>query len=71
MMKMIPDRWRSRKWWAALFGALLPIAGAFLTDEYNLEHAVQLSVGVVVAYVWGQAWQDGKAAEAAANSAKE
>ena len=57
------DKLKSRKFWMALLGALLPIIGAALTKELNWGDAITRSVAVVVTYLAGQAYADGKAVE--------
>ena len=54
------DKLKSRKFWFALIGALVPIAAQLLTDSVELGEALQLSVGIIVAYIWGQAYTDGQ-----------
>jgi len=62
----MPQRLKSRKFWFAFIGAVLPIVAQYLTNEVALADALQLSAAIVVSYIWGQAYQDGKAAEAPA-----
>ena len=57
------DKLKSRKFWFALLGAVLPIAAQAFTEEVALAEAVTLSVGVIVAYIFGQGYVDGKALE--------
>tara|TARA_R100000278_G_C5384964_1_gene133923 strand:- start:107 stop:316 length:210 start_codon:yes stop_codon:yes gene_type:complete len=57
------DKFKSRKFWFALLGALLPIVAQFLTDDVEIGEAIKLSVGVLVAYIFGQGYVDGKAVE--------
>ena len=59
----MPDKLRSRKFWIAVIAALLPIVAQALTSEIGVDQAIQASVAVVVAYLFGQAYVDGKAAE--------
>jgi hypothetical protein len=61
----MPERLKSRKFWFAFIGALLPIVAQYLTNEVALADALQLSAAIVVSYIWGQAYQDGKALEGA------
>ena len=62
----MPSKLRSRKFWFALLGALLPIVSQALTEEVQLAEALRLSTGVAVAYIFGQGYVDGKAASGAA-----
>ena len=57
------DKFKSRKFWLALVGALLPIVAQALTSDVAVAEAVTLSVGVLVAYIFGQGYVDGKLAE--------
>ena len=58
------DKLKSRKFWFALLGALLPILAQYFSTEVDLSQAIQLSVGILAAYIFGQGYVDGKAAEA-------
>ena len=64
----MPSQLKSRKFWFALLGALLPIVAQALTEEVQLAEALRLSAGIVVAYIFGQGYVDGKAASGAALS---
>ena len=57
------DKFKSRKFWFAFFGALLPIVAQGLADEVSLEKALTLSLGVIVSYILGQGYVDGKEVE--------
>lgn len=57
------DKLKSRKFWFALLGALLPIIAQYLSAEVDMNSAIQLSVGIIVAYIFGQGYVDGKAVE--------
>ena len=63
MVVIMFDKLKSRKFWFALLGALLPIIAQVFSEDVVLADAIQLSIGVVVAYIFGQAYQDGKALE--------
>ena len=58
------DKLKSRKFWFAFLGALLPIVAQYLTDAVDLGECLTLSAGIVASYIFGQAWVDGKALEA-------
>ncbi|MBT61229.1 MAG: hypothetical protein CMA63_06750 [Euryarchaeota archaeon] len=58
----MPDRLKSRKFWLALIGAVLPVAGQLLTEEISAYDAMSLSAAILVAYVFGQSYVDGKKA---------
>jgi len=57
----MPERLKSRKFWFAFIGAVLPIVAQYLTNEVALVDALQLSAAIVVSYIWGQGYVDGKA----------
>jgi uncharacterized membrane protein len=61
----MPQRLKSRKFWFAFIGAVLPIVAQYLTNEVALADALQLSAAIVVSYIWGQGYVDGKALEGA------
>jgi len=57
------DRLRSRKFWLALLGALLPIVAALLTGEVDPEVAVKSGSAVLASYILGQGYVDAQAAK--------
>lgn len=59
----MPEKLKSRKFWFALLGALLPILAQYFSSEVDMSAAIQLSAGVIVAYLFGQGYVDGKAVE--------
>jgi len=61
----ISPKWTSRKLWASILGALLPLAASFLTGEIDLEKALQLSSAIIISYVFGQGAVDAMGARAA------
>ena len=63
------EKLKSRKFWFAFLGALLPIVAQYLTDSVPLGEALQLSAAVVVSYIFGQGYVDGKAVESSNASA--
>jgi hypothetical protein len=68
-MPKMPEKLKSRKFWFALLGALLPVIAQYFSAEVDLNSAIQLSAGVVVAYLFGQGYVDGKAVEGATTEA--
>ena len=58
------EKIKSRKFILAVLGAILPIVGAYFSGDIPIAEALQLSVASIVAYVFGQGYVDGKAAEA-------
>ena len=65
----MPEKLKSRKFWFALVGALLPIVAQALSAEIDTDQAVMLSVGILVSYIFGQGYVDGKALEGVVPSA--
>jgi hypothetical protein len=57
------DKLKSRKFWFAFIGALLPVIAQLLTEDIAMSEALQLSAVVIVSYIFGQGYVDGKAAE--------
>ena len=57
------QKFKSRKFIAAFLGSLLPPVLAWLGEDIQLGEACQLSVAVIVSYIFGQGFVDGKAAE--------
>ena len=57
------EKLKSRKFWFAFLGALLPVVAQYLTDAVPLAEALQLSAAVIVSYIFGQGYVDGKALE--------
>tara|TARA_Y100000593_G_scaffold83291_1_gene156852 strand:+ start:704 stop:913 length:210 start_codon:yes stop_codon:yes gene_type:complete len=58
------DKLKSRKFWMALVGAILPIVAAALSQEMPYNEAVMESIAVIMAYIFGQGYVDGKSIEA-------
>lgn len=57
------DKLKSRKFWMALVGACIPILASAITGDIETNDAVMQSVAVVMAYIFGQGYVDGKALE--------
>lgn len=57
------DKLKSRKFWFAFLGALLPVVAQYLTDEVSLSESMQVSGAIVISYIFGQGYVDGKALE--------
>ena len=57
------DKLKSRKFWFAFLGALLPIVAQYMTDDGQLSEALQLSAAVIVSYIFGQGYVDAKKLE--------
>ena len=56
------EKLKSRKFWFALLGAILPLVAQVMTEEVALAEALQLSVGILGAYIFGQSYVDGQSA---------
>ena len=52
------EKLKSRKFWFAFLGALLPIVAQYLTDDVALGEALQLSAAICVSYIFGQGFVD-------------
>lgn len=61
----VADKLRSRKFWMAVLGALLPIIAQVVTQEVGWQEAVLASITLLATYILGQGYVDGKAAEGA------
>ena len=57
------EKFKSRKFLAAICGALMGPVLAYLSEDILLAEALQMSAAVIVSYIWGQGYVDGKAAE--------
>jgi hypothetical protein len=68
MEGIMPEKLKSRKFWFALLGALLPVVAQYFSAEVDMSAAIQVSAGVVVAYLFGQGYVDGKALEGSSDS---
>jgi uncharacterized membrane protein len=56
------EKLKSRKFWFALLGAILPIVAQILTGDVTWETALQLSSAIIVAYIFGQGYVDAQEA---------
>ena len=54
------DKLKSRKFWFALLGALLPIIAQYMNEEMVSVEAIELSAGIIIAYILGQGYVDGQ-----------
>ena len=57
------DKLKSRKFWFAFLGALLPIVAQYMTEDVQMSEARQLSAAVIVSYIFGQGYVDAKKLE--------
>lgn len=57
------DKLKSRKFWMALLGALLPIIAQAFTGEVGWQEATMASITLIASYILGQGYVDGKAME--------
>jgi len=52
------DKFKSRKFWFALLGAMLPIVAQSMTEDIATAEALQLSAAIVISYIFGQGYVD-------------
>tara|TARA_R100000963_G_C4603345_1_gene76279 strand:- start:447 stop:635 length:189 start_codon:yes stop_codon:yes gene_type:complete len=57
------DKLKSRKFWFAFLGALLPVVAQAMTEDIQMAEAMQLSVAIIISYIFGQGYVDGKQVE--------
>ena len=57
------DKLKSRKFWFAFLGALLPVIAQAMTEDIQMAEAMQLSVAIIISYIFGQGYVDGKQVE--------
>jgi len=55
------EKLKSRKFWFAFLGALLPVVAQYLTDEVSMAESLQISGAIVISYIFGQGWVDSRA----------
>ena len=60
------EKLKSRKFWMALVGAILPMVAAALSHEMPYNEAVMESIAVIMAYIFGQGYVDGKSVQSIA-----
>ena len=65
----LSEKLKSRKFWFALLGAVLPIVAQAFSEAIDPWQAAQLSAGIIIAYIFGQGYVDGQAAASPALSA--
>ena len=68
---MDSNKMKSRKFWLALIGAILPIAAAAMTEEMPINEAMMESIAVICAYIFGQGYVDAAAKAAEKKAAAE
>ena len=54
------DKLKSRKFWFALLGAVLPVVAQAMTEDIAVAEALQLSAAIIVSYILGQGYVDAK-----------
>ena len=57
------DKLKSRKFWFALLGAILPVVAQAMTEDIAMAEALQLSAAIIVSYILGQGYVDAKQVE--------
>jgi len=65
------DKLKSRKLWLALLGALLPVVAQALTGEVGWNETITASVAIIMSYILGQGYVDGKALEGTVPASRE
>lgn len=65
----MPEKLKSRKFWFALVAAVLPIVAQYLSNDVAIGEALQMSMVIVMTYIFGQGYVDGKAMEGTVNKA--
>lgn len=55
------EKLKSRKFWLAVLGAVLPIIAQGLTNEVGWQEAVMSSIAILSSYILGQGYVDGQA----------
>lgn len=65
------DKLKSRKFWLAIIGAIGPLVGQYLSQEFTLEQALMASSAILISYIFGQAYVDGKSADVGSAPTKE
>ena len=56
------SKFKSRKFWFASIGGVLPLIAEAMTGAVGWDSAVQGSLLVLVSYIFGQGYVDGQAA---------
>ena len=54
------EKLKSRKFWFAVLGSILPLAGAYLSGDIPIGEALQLSTAAICSYLFGQSYVDAK-----------
>lgn len=54
------DKIKSRKFWFALVGAIMPLVAAAMTEEVAWNEAIMGSVALIMSYIFGQGYVDGQ-----------
>jgi hypothetical protein len=57
------EKLKSRKFWLAVLGAIVPVGAQFMSQDLTLEQALTASSAVLISYIFGQAYVDGKEKE--------
>ena len=57
------EKLKSRKFWFALLGAVLPVVAQAMTEDIAVAEALQLSAAIIVSYILGQGYVDAKQVE--------
>jgi len=52
------SKFKSRKFWFAILGAVMPMVAAAMTQEVPWNEAMMSSVAIVMSYIFGQGYVD-------------
>ena len=52
------DKLKSRKFWFALLGAVLPVVAQAMTEEIATAEALQVSAAIIISYILWQGYVD-------------
>ncbi len=58
------EKLKSRKFWFAFLGAILPVLAQYFSEDVTASQALQASALVVVSYIFGQGYVDAAHAKA-------
>tara|TARA_Y100000310_G_scaffold297978_1_gene331457 strand:- start:19 stop:216 length:198 start_codon:yes stop_codon:yes gene_type:complete len=64
------DKFKSRKFWFAFLGAMLPVAAQALNEDIATAEALQVSAVIIISYIFGQGYVDANQAAPAKTKKK-
>ena len=65
------EKFKSRKFWFAFIGALMPVVGQYFSASISFEEAIQVSAAIIISYIFGQSWLDSKIVESTNGQSEE